>query len=116
VEEGSEQRESRKPFRIETVRGEPYRVGGRTLVPEARVVTFGRARATIGSRQVGGWNGAYVQVTPTAIIEETPDGERRIPMVSATAQATRSLAAIGIAVVLVLTLVQLIARILRGAR
>jgi len=115
MEEGSNGQDTQKPFRIETVRGEPYRVGGRTLVPEARVMSFTRAKATIGSRQVGGWGGAFVQVTPTALIEQTPDGDKRIPLGDSTSQATLAIMAIGAAVVVGLTLVRLLVRMVKRA-
>jgi len=63
-------------LRVQTVRGEPYDVRGRRLVPLARVVSLGRAQATIGTHHLEGrgWGLAYVQ--PLAVIEETPGGER----------------------------------------
>ncbi|HSJ55490.1 MAG TPA: hypothetical protein VLC52_17240 [Anaerolineae bacterium] len=75
--------------RVQTVRGEPYEVRGRRLVPLARVVTLGRARATIGTHRLEGrgWGLAYVK--PLAVIEETPGGERlgRVAVRDGTARA-----------------------------
>jgi len=93
-------------FRVETVRGEPYEVGGRRLIPVARLASFGKARATIGTRQVGGWGGGFVQVTPVAVVEETPEGERRIPIDDRTLRALRDLVLRAVAVILVFGLIR----------
>jgi hypothetical protein len=102
-----------KPLRIETVRGEPYFVAGRTLVPEVRVVSFARARATIGNEQLGGWGGGLLQATPRAIIEQTEDGERRIALTDSTSRSVLAMAAAGAAMVLFFTLVRSAARAVR---
>lgn len=82
---------NRKPFRAETVRGEPYFVGERKLTPVARIVSFGKARATVGTGQVGGWGLGYTRVTPAAVLEETADGERYIAVTDSTAAALRAM-------------------------
>lgn len=97
-------------FRVETVRGEPYEVGGRRLIPEARLTSFGKARATIGTRQVSGWCGGFAQVTPLAVVEETPDGERRIAIDDRTSRAVRDLFLRAVAVVLFFGLIRWLAR------
>ena len=65
------------PVQVQTVRGEPYEVHGRRLVPLARIVSLGRARGTIGTHRLEGqgWGAAYVK--PLSVIEEAPNGERR---------------------------------------
>ncbi len=73
-------------LRVETVQGEPYEVGGRRLIPVARIRSFGKAKATVGTRQVSGWGGGFAQVTPVALVEETPEGERRIAIADRTSQ------------------------------
>jgi len=93
-------------FRVEMVRGEPYEVGGRRLVPVARLTSFGKARATIGTRQVGGWGGGFVQVTPVAMVEETPEGERQIAIVDRTSQAVRDMVLGAVAIILVIGLIR----------
>jgi uncharacterized spore protein YtfJ len=86
--------------RIETVRGEPYQVQGRRFIPVARVLSLGRARATIGTRGLGGlaWGLAFVK--PLAMIEETASGGRvrRVAVQDGTARALLGmyLAALGI--------------------
>ena len=87
-------------LRTDVVRGEPYQIGERTLIPEARIVSVGKARARIGAREHGGWGAAFTQVTPTALVEETENGERRIPIEATTDARLRGM----LAAALVLTL------------
>jgi hypothetical protein len=96
-------------LRSQVVRGEPYRVAGRTLTPEARIVSIGRARATIGTRQYGGWGFAFTWVIPTALIEETEDGERRFPIPDTTANALRGIWASAVALVVFFTTIRWLA-------
>lgn len=79
------------PFRVKTVHGEPIQVGDWTLIPVVRVLSFGQARATIGSSSYGGWGGGFVRVRPVAVIAETEQGRQRIPIVDATSLAVRRL-------------------------
>ena len=97
-------------LRARMVYGEPYRVGGLTITPEARVIGFGRARAKIGARQVSGAGAGFAQVTPVAVVVSMPEGERRIPIVDATAAALWRLAAIAAAVLLLGALAYRLAR------
>ncbi len=90
-----------RPYRVEVVRGEPYQVGGRTLVPETRFVSYGRARATIGSSSIGGWAAGLVLVTPLAMVEQMAEGEQRVAITDATATTMRLLLGAGIAMALV---------------
>ena len=96
-------------LRSQVIRGEPYRVGGRTLTPEARIVSIGRARATIGRRQHGGWGFAFTRIIPTAIIEETEDGERRLPIPDTTGSALRGMLASAVALLVFFTTVRWLA-------
>jgi uncharacterized spore protein YtfJ len=75
---------NRNPLRIDTVRGEPYIIGKRTLIPVARILSYGQARATIGTRRWQGWTGGFVRITPVAIVKITGEGERRIAIVDST--------------------------------
>lgn len=97
-------------LRARTVSGEPYRVGDLTITPEARVIGFGRARANIAARQVSGAGAGFAQVTPVAVVVSSPEGERRIPIVDATAAALWRLAAIAAAVFLLGALAHRLAR------
>jgi len=97
-------------LRIETVRGEPYQVGGRRLTPVARIVSWGKAGATVGTHQVAGQGGALVRVTPLAIVEETSTGERLIPVPDATAAVVRKILGAALAILLFLAIVRRLAR------
>jgi hypothetical protein len=92
------------------VHGEPYEVGGRRLIPVARLTSFGKARATIGTRQVSGWGGGFVQVTPLAVVEETPEGERCIAIADRTSRAMGGLVLGAAAIVLFFGLIRWLAR------
>lgn len=89
------------PFRIETVQGEPYHVDGRTLTPVARVVSYGKAKGTIGTNQIGGWGFGFARVIPQAVLEKTDDGERAIAIVDITAEALRGMFVTALAITVV---------------
>jgi hypothetical protein len=76
--------EGPRVFSVRKVRGEPYQVGGRTLTPVTRIVSFGKASATIRNEQYGGWSGGLVLAMPIALLEETGNGEREIAVHDAT--------------------------------
>jgi hypothetical protein len=125
-------------FRIETMRGEPKWVGGRKLTPVARVVSFGRARATIGhargtigharatigharatighargtigSGRVSGWGGGFFRVTPLALIEDAPEGKRRVAVSNATTTALAGLLGAATAVTVFCTVLRWLLR------
>lgn len=103
-------------LRIETVRGQPYSVGGRTLTPVARVVSFRRARGTIGRERIGGWGVAYARITPLAVVEESAGGERRVAIRDATTGALARLLAGAVAVLLFFQLIRRLARRARADR
>ena len=99
-----------KPFRIETVRGEPYWVGERKLTPLVRVVSWGKARATIGASRVTGWGGGFAQITPLAVLEETTEGEVPITITDATATSIRGMALAALASTFLFSAIRLLAR------
>ena len=99
-----------RAFRVKTVRGDPYYIGGRELIPEARVISFGKARGTVGDRQVSGRGGGFVWIKPLAVIEVTPTGERRIPIQAGTAAAMRRMLTVTIAMMLLLTTIRWLVR------
>ena len=100
-----------RPWRIETVRGEPYRIGARTLTPVARVITFGQARATVGSHRTGGWGVGFVRVAPLTIVEETDRGKRLIPLRSDSDRAVKKMLGTAIAVMLACVAVRRLVRL-----
>jgi len=87
------------PLRVKTVRGEAYSIGGRSLIPVARMVSFGKARATVGSHQISGQGGGFVWIQPLAIVEVAPEGERRIPIAGATSAAVWGFLGLAVAIV-----------------
>lgn len=95
-----------KPFHIKTVRGEAYHVGGRKLTPVARVVTFGKARATVGTGGISGFGAGLVHITPMAMLEETAGGERRIPLRASDSTAVWGMVGAVTAITLVCTVVR----------
>ncbi len=103
------------PFRVKAVRGEPYIVDGRKLVPVVRIISFGKARGTVGTRWVGGWGRGFVWIRPLAVLEETPKGERRIPITDGTAAAVRSLLGMAVAITLFFATVRWLVQRLRQA-
>jgi hypothetical protein len=105
-----------KPLWIETVRGEPYTIGGRTLTPVMRVVSYGRARASIGTRRLEGWAAGLVRITPLAMVEETPSGERRIAIHDATRTALERMLTIAVAATLFFSAIRWAARQRRSER
>lgn len=109
-------RTAQGPFRVETVRGEPYQVGERTLIPVTRLVSLGRARGTIGSNSISGWGGGLVQIVPVALIEETSEGERRVAITDATAATLRQMLVLAIAITWVFATIRWLARRLHRAK
>jgi uncharacterized spore protein YtfJ len=105
-----------RPFRIETVRGQPIHVGERTLIPTARIVSFGKARGTVGADRIGGWGGGFAWITPLAIVEKTAEGERCIPIAGETTSALRGLLGAAVATTLFFTVVRWLVRRWRTAR
>ena len=103
-------------FRAETVRGEPYDVGGRVLTPEARILSFAKGRGTVGRRGISGWMFGFTRVSPLAVVEDTDEGARRIKVVDATANALTSLFAVAVAMTLLFGTVRWAARTVRGRR
>ena len=99
-----------RAFRVETVRGDPYHVGGRELIPVVRIVSFGKASGTVGTRGVSGRGGGFVWVKPLAVIEVTPDGERRIPIQDGTAAAVRGILVTTISMTLLFTAIRWLVR------
>ncbi len=105
-----EEHAGRGPFRWEIVRGEPYHIAGHTLTPVARVISFGKARGTVGTDEVRGWGVGFGSVTPLAIIKETKDGERRIPIPDTTAATTQRMLGIALALTLLGTVIRWLIR------
>ena len=102
-------------LRVRTERGDPILAGGRELIPVARVVSFGRASAKIGTGQIAGGGGGGAWVKPLAVLEVTDAGERRIDLRDESAEAIRGMLAAAVAIGLFCTAVRWLARQRRGS-
>jgi uncharacterized spore protein YtfJ len=98
------------------VQGEAYRIGDRTLIPVAKIVSFGKAKGTVGTNQIEGWGGGFVRITPLSILEETAEGQRCIPITDMTATALRRQVGAAVAIILFFTVVQGLVRRWRRTR
>ena len=96
----------RRFFRTETIRGEPYQVGGRTLIPQARVASWGRANAKLGANGVEGWGGGFVHIRPLAFVELTAGCEHLVRVTDATGRALRQLLSAALAMVLLFAVIR----------
>jgi hypothetical protein len=105
-----EQNTRQRPFRIKKVHGEPFQLGDRQLIPVVRVLSFGKARATIGARGMSGWGAGWERVVPIALIEKTAAGESSIPITDVTAVALRSMLVAAVLVTVFLTGIRCLAR------
>lgn len=97
-------------FRMETVRGEPYMVGERKLTPLVRVVSWGKARAIIGTGRVTGWAAGFARITPLAVLEETDEGEVPIAITDTTTTAIRGMVLAAVASTLFFATIRWLAR------
>jgi hypothetical protein len=86
------------------------------LIPVARVVSFGKASATVGNGRIAGSGGGFSWIKPLAVFEVTSTGERRIELQGESAQAIRGMLAYAIAIGLVCTAIRwLVRRMRRGS-
>jgi hypothetical protein len=101
-------------LKLRTVQGEPYYANGRRLVPVVRIVSFGKARATIGNGRSGGLAVGFVWMKPLAVLEAGPEGEHRVPITDATASAVYGMLGLALAITLVSVAVRWLGGRLRG--
>jgi hypothetical protein len=100
------------PLRIRVVQGSPIVVGNTTLIPLARLVSWGWRQATVTRRGFGGQGCAGCLLIPTAVIEhrgdqsQQNDSGRRISIPDRTGQALLAMAGAGLAVALLSVLVE----------
>ena len=80
-----------RPFRVKEVYGEPVVVGERQLTPIMRVLSFGKARGTIGARGIYGWGMGWERIVPIALVEKTASGESAIPITDTTEVVLRTM-------------------------
>ena len=74
------------------IRGDPIRVGEKEIVPEAQVTWWMKRSAVVGNG-VEGQGACVVNIQPCALIEQGPEGERRIPILDKTLPMMLGLAA-----------------------
>ena len=74
------------------VRGSPIEASGRVFVPEAQVTSLATREALFAANRIGAIGFRVERIRPTALIEQTPGGERRHPIDDATGRAWRRLA------------------------
>ncbi len=98
-----------KPFRWQTVRGEPRTVAGRRLTPVARLISYSRGRGTLRQRSLSGWALGFVRVVPLGVVVETDGQKEWIPVRDATAAALRRIVMIAAAITLLLAAVRQLA-------
>jgi len=103
-----------KLWHTEMIEGSPIPVGEKTLTPVARVVSFGRRQATVGTRGMGGYGGGLVWIKPVAVVEHSPDGTRRLPIPDATGAALLRLFTVALLIPLVCWLMVRIVEQLRS--
>jgi uncharacterized spore protein YtfJ len=103
-----------KPFRVQTVRGKPWDVAGRRLVPVARIITFGQGRGTIRRDRVEGWAGGFVQVVPLGVVEETDQGQRYVAISDATEASLRRILASAVIMTLLFMVLRRLIQTARG--
>lgn len=105
-----EQQLSSKPFRWQTIHGEPRSVAGRRLTPVARLVSYGRGRGTVRQNRVSGWALGFVRVIPLGVVVEADGQEEWVALHSTTAAALRRMALAAAILTLLLAGVRRLAR------
>jgi hypothetical protein len=99
------------PFNSYILEGSPIIVGGRTLVPQARLVSLGSHRVSVLREHVVGKGWSIGLLGPWALIEHregpgrTPSSPRRIPIPDATARCLCAMGALAAMVAVFCTLV-----------
>ncbi len=99
-----------RPYRRQVVRGEPYYVAGRTLIPVARLVSYARGRGTLRQHGFSGWAWGFARVMPLGIVVEANGREEWIAVHDNTGSALRRMALAGLAITLFLATVRRLAR------
>ncbi|MGH2592660.1 MAG: hypothetical protein ACRDGG_04025 [Anaerolineae bacterium] len=84
------------------MRGTPFKANGRIFAPEARVTTLVAREATLGTHATRVAGIQLTHVRPTALIEQSADGEHRHHIGDQTGRALFGLAAAAAAVPLIL--------------
>ncbi len=99
-----------KPFRWQTVRGEPRTVAGHRLTPVARLISYSRGHGTLRQQSISGWALGFVRVVPLGVVVEASGQEEWVAVHDATASALRRMMLTTAAITLVLAAVRQLAR------
>jgi hypothetical protein len=91
----------RAPYRVETVRGTPIHVSGRTLVPVARVVSATSHHATIRRQTVEARGAGVVRVRPLHLVQVWEGDHGVLPVPDVTARTIAAMLLAGLAIALV---------------
>jgi uncharacterized spore protein YtfJ len=105
-----DEKDGRQPFQVQTVHGEPYTIAGRTLIPVARIFSFGRARGSVGPHRFEGRGLGFVWVSPMAVIVKTDGGERRIRLTDSTLALLRTMLGVALSSTLAFAAVRFLLR------
>jgi len=97
-------------IKVRLVEGTPVIVGQKTLTPVMRAFTWTKRQATVRQDGASGFGLAAAWLQPVAVVEETPDGQRRIPIRDETSRAMFRLLAIALAVPVLLGLLAWLVR------
>ena len=73
-------------FKREIIQGQPLRVGDREIVPEAEVWSLHAKQLKLQNDNASGGGAWWSWSRPTALIERTPDGERRVRIIDVNLQ------------------------------
>jgi hypothetical protein len=97
--------------KMRLVEGTPVTVGRKRLTPVMRAITWYEREAAVRQNSTSGFGLAAAWLQPVAVLEETPDGQRRIPIHDETGQTMLRLFVVALAVPLLLSL---LARLVRA--
>lgn len=103
------------PIMVETVQGEPLVVGEKELTPIVRLISFVRREGAVKKRGLAGGGGGFVLIEPTAIVESSPQGTRRLLVRDETRRALAGMLAAALILPIALELaVRLVERLRRS--
>lgn len=97
-------------IKVRLVEGAPVTVGEKKLTPVMRAISWYQRQATVQQDSVNGFGFGAAWLQPVAVLEETADGVRHIPIRDETGRAMLRLFVVALAVPLVVSLLTWIFR------
>ncbi len=91
-------------IKVRWITGAPVVVGQKKLTPIMRAISWHQRQATVRQDRTNGSGFAAAWLQPVAVLEETANGRRRIPIHDETGRAMLRLLIIALAIPLVLNL------------